>query len=153
MKNFLIISMLLITGLDGFGQDFDYGGTYSYGTSPDSGSTGLIYIYPNSDSTNLFYLELNRGYPSYNSGEIVGQMNIYNLRKAEFSMTKGEYIDCSMNFWFTNDSLYIRTNDQSDNCGYGYGVHSHSNFKLKDSKTPEFYYDMTGEKIYFKNLD
>ena len=150
MNSLLILSVLLLLGLNGFGQNFDYGGTYSYGTTPDSGSTGLIYIYPNSDSTNLFYLELNRGYPSYNSGEIVGQMNIYNLGEAEFSITKREYIDCSMNFWFTNDSLYIRTNDQPENCGYG--VHSHGNFKLKDSKTPKFYYDRTGEKIYFNNL-
>lgn len=153
MKNLLLIIVLLLAGLNGFAQNIDYGGTYSYGTSPDSGSTGLIYVYPNSDSTILFYLELNRGYPSYNSGAILGVMNIYELGVADFTMTKDEDFDCSMSFRFTNDSLYIRTNNKSDNCGYGYGIHSHGNYKLINSKTPEFFYDGTGEKTYFKTLD
>lgn len=137
-----------------YSQDIDYGGVYSYGTTPDSGRVGTIYVFPNSDSTLLFYLELNRGAPSYNSGAIVGQMNIYSPGEADFTLIKeADFIRCSMNFWFTNDSLYIRTNDQADDCGYGHAVYSAGDFKRIDSKIPEYFIDRSGEKADFKALD
>ncbi len=137
-----------------YGQDIVYGGTYTYGTTPDNGRTGVIYIYPNSDSTLLFYLELNRGAPSYNSGAIVGQMNIYSLGEADFTMIKeNDFINCSMNFWFNNDSLFIRTNDQADDCGYGHAVYSHGDFKKTKKEIPEYFVDRSGEKTWFKDLD
>ncbi|MCF8457863.1 MAG: hypothetical protein K9H62_18190 [Bacteroidales bacterium] len=149
---FAILTTLIFSPI--FGQEIDYGGVYSYGTSPDSGRVGIIYIHPNSDSTLLFYLELNRGAPSYNTGAIIGQMNIYSPGDADFTMIKeSDFVNCSMNFWFTNDSLYIRTNYEADDCGYGYGVYSHGDFKLINPETPEFFIDRSGEKIYFKSLE
>jgi len=153
MKNLLLITLLSIIS-SSYGQDLEYGGTYTYGTTPDSGSTGVIYVYPNSDSTLLFYLELNRGAPSYNSGTIVGQMNIYSPGEADFTLIKeNDYINCSMNFWFSNDSLFIRTNDKADDCGYGHAVYSHGDFKKIKKDIPEYFIDMSGEKTWFKDLD
>lgn len=148
----LILTVLSIKMV--YCQDINYNGTYSYGTRPDSGRTGVIHVYQDSDSTLLFYLELNRGAPSYNSGAIAGQMNIYNPGEADFTMVKeNDFINCSMNFWFTNDSLYIRTNDQADNCGYGGSVYSHGDFKREKKERPEFFIDRSGEKTWFKDLD
>lgn len=136
------------------GQEIIYDGVYSYGTTPDSGRTGVIYVSQNSDSTLLFYLELNRGAPSYNSGAIVGQMNIYSPGEADFTMKKeADFINCSMNFWFTNDSLYIRTNDKADDCGYGHAVYSKGDYKKIDKERPEYFLDRSGEKYWFKDLD
>ncbi len=135
-------------------QEIEYNGIYSYGTTPDSGRTGVIYVNQNTDSTLLFYLELNRGAPSYNSGAIVGQMNIYSPGEADFTMKiEDHYINCSMNFWFTNDSLYIRTNDKADDCGYGYAVYSSGDFKKVKNKKPESYIDRSGEEFKFDELD
>jgi len=131
-------------------ERINYGGIYSYGTYPGTGQTGIIYVYPNSDSTLLFYLDLSRGAPSYNSGSLVGQMNIYSPGEANYTMSPKEYdLNCSLNFQFKNDTLYIRTNDNADDCGYGYGVYSEGNFILIDSITPEFYIDGVSEKTYF----
>ncbi len=153
MRKLFIVLNLLILGT-AYGQGIEYAGTYSYGTTSDSGRCGVIYVYPNSDTTLLFYLELSGGAPSYNSGAIVGQMNIYSPGKADFTMIKeNDFINCSMNFWFTNDSLYIRTNDEADDCGYGYAVYSHGDFKLTDKKKPEFFVDRRGEKTWFNKLD
>ena len=151
---FLIILIQLLLLNNSYGQDVDYAGTYTYGASPDKGRTGVIYVYPDSDSTLLFYLELNRGAPSYNSGAITGQMNIYSPGKANFTMIKEtDFINCSMNFWFTNDSLFIRTNDKADECGYGYGIHSYGDFKRTNKEKPEFFIERNGEKTWFKSLD
>lgn len=153
MKNLIIIFQFLVAGI-AYGQDVEYAGTYTYGTTPDSGRTGVIYVYPNSDTTLLFYLELNRGAPSYNSGAIVGQMNIYRPGEADFSMIKeNDLINCSMNLWFTNDSLFIRTNDKADDCGYGHAVYSRGDFKRTNKQKPEFFIDRSGEKTWFKELD
>ena len=111
-------------------------------------------MYPNSENTLLFYLELNRGAPSYNSGAIVGQMNIYSPGKANFAMVKeNDRIDCRMNFLFTKDSLYIRTNNNADNCGYGHAVYSEGDFKRIKKKVPDFFIDISGEETWFKDLN
>ena len=154
MKNKRLIVFIILIPCSMYGQGIDYGGVYSYGTTADSGHVGTIYIYPDSDSTLLFYLELNRGAPSYNSGAIVGQMNIYSPGEADFTIIKEEdRINCSMNFWFTNDSLYIRTNDQADDCGYGYGIYSDGDFKRICPDTPESFIDGSGNRFLFKKLD
>lgn len=150
----LLIIIILLTFSSTYGQDIEYGGTYTYGTTPDSGRTGMISIYPNSDSTLLFYLELNRGAPSYNSGAIVGQMNVYSPGKADFTMiNENDYINCSLNFRFSNDSLFIRANAQADDCGYGHAVHSKGDFKKTRNEIPEYFIERSGEKTWFKDLD
>lgn len=132
----------------------DYGGVYSYGPTGDSGRLGTISVYPDSDSTLLFYLELNSGGPSFNNGAIVGQMIIYSPGEADFTLIdESRYLNCSMNFWFTNDSLYVRTNNQTDDCGYGHGVYSSGDFKRVDSETPQYFIDGIGGKMAFRELD
>ena len=149
----ILILMLLIVKYT-FGQNFEYQGTYKLGTTTRNGRTGIIYIYPKSHDILLFYLELNRGAPSYNSGAIIGKMNMYSRGKAEFTMIEDDgTINCSMTFSFTNDSLYIHTNNQGYDCGYGYGVYSDGNFKRIDQKKPPFFINREGRKIWFKDLN
>lgn len=150
----IIILFLFIFTNTVFGQTSRFAGTYQYGTSPEEGRTGIINIYPTSDSTLLFYLEINRGEPSYNSGAIVGQMKMNSPNEASFSMTKENYnINCNMSFTFTDDSLFIRTIDDADDCGYGFGVYSPGDFKRMTTVKPDYFIDRTGEKTEFKNLD
>ena len=152
--NRISVILIFLSSIQVFGQEIDYGGTYSYGTNPESGPVGLISVHPNSDSTLLFYLDLNIGSPSYNNGSIIGQMNIYSPGEADFTIVnQNEFINCSMNFWFTNDSLYIRTNDQADDCGYGHGVYSKGDFRRIEEDTPEFFINRNGKQFWFKDLD
>jgi hypothetical protein len=137
-----------------FTQDFSYAGTYSYGTHPDSGATGILHVYQTSSKNLIFHLELNRGAPSYNSGELVGEIKIYSIGEGDFTIKKdSDFINCSMNLWFHNDSVYIRTNNRADNCGYGYGVYSYGDFKRISFENPEYFINRSGKTIYFKNLD
>ena len=153
MKRKILIILLLIARAV-YGQEIEYEGVYSYGTTAENGRIGVVYVYPNSENTLLFYLELNRGAPSYNSGAIVGQMNIYSPGKANFAMVKeNDRIDCRMNFLFTKDSLYIRTNNNADNCGYGHAVCSEGDFKRIKKKVPDFFIDISGEETWFKDLN
>ena len=87
---------------------------------------------------------MNRGAPSYNSGAIVGQMNVF---KADFTMiNENDYINCSLNFRFSNDSLFIRANAQADDCGY----HSKGDFKKTRNEIPEYFIERSGEKTGLK---
>ena len=154
MKLKILLTAFFFTCFQCLGQETSYGGVYSYGTSSDEGATGVVYVYPKSDTELLFYLELSRGAPSYNNGAIVGGMTIYNSEEADFTyVNKGENINCSMNFWFTNNTLYIRTNDEADNCGYGYGIFSNGDFKKIQSTTPQYFIDREGREIWFKDLN
>ena len=135
-------------------QDFPYAGTYVYGTHPEGGPKGTLKIYPTSPTTLIFHLNLNRGAPSYNSGELVGEIKIASNREGDFTIKKdSDLINCSLHFWFQNDTVFIRTNDKADHCGYGFGVYSNGDYKRISYKTPEYFEDRTGEKTYFKNYN
>jgi hypothetical protein len=129
----------------------DYGGIYSFGTIPEEGPTGKIYVYPNSDSTLLFFLELQRGAPSYNLGEMVGEMKIMEPGMAEFTRNGGG-CNCNFRIFFKGDSLIIRTINDAYKCGFGCCVYTDGNYKRIQKETPKFYlfYD---EKTWFKDLD
>jgi hypothetical protein len=135
-------------------QEIEYEGVYAYGTSADSGRTGVISVYQNTDSTLLFYLELSRGAPSYNSGAMTGQMNILKPGEAEFSINDADdYINCSLRFSFKMNELSINTQMNADTCGYGYGVFSDGDFIKISTEQPVYFMDREGTEHQFETLD
>ena len=153
MKHFiLIIFIVFFSKIEA--QVIQYGGTYSYGTHPDSGRTGLLHIYPISENTFLFHLDLSRGAPSYNMGELVGKITISSSGEGNYTVkADSDYINCSFTLQFRNDSVFIRTNNDAVDCGYGFGVYSDGDFKKITNDIPKFFIDQSGKKRYFKNLD
>ena len=80
-------------------------------------------------------------------------MNIYKSGKSDYTeVSKDHLFNLSMNFQFTNDSKYIRSNNYADDCGYGYRVYSQGDFKLIDSNIPEFYFERNGDNTFFDKI-
>ena len=153
MKNILGLFLFFVMHTV-LGQEIEYAGVYSFGTTPEEGPIGIIYVYPNSENTCLFYLELNRGAPSYNSGAIAGQMIIGNAGEANFTMIKEkEAIHCCINFRFTKDALYIRNNSNAFACGFGHAINAKGTYKRTNKKVPAFFTHINGEKKWFKDMD
>jgi hypothetical protein len=128
----------------------NYAGTYSYGTDVEKGGIGTIFIYPETDSTILFYIDLNRGAPSYNMGSLYGRVKIYNGNGTFY--TKFDFIDnsCKWTFQFSKDILTIKTVDGQYGCGFGHAVYADGNFKRVSNKTPDYFENGEGTKVYFK---
>ena len=153
MKSIIVISIIL-TFSTAYSQVLEYGGTYTFGSHSDGGRFGIIYVHPNSDSTLLFYLELSRGAPSYNSGAMLGQMNIKSPEKGNFTMSKkNDMYNCSLSFYFSNDSLSIHTNGEADVCGLGHAVYPEGDFKKTIKEIPEYFINGEGSKRWFKELN
>src|SRR5688572_8195055 len=98
-------------------------GTYQYGKNVHKNSVGLVTVYPESDSTILFYLDLNRGAPSYNMGQLYGRLKVDAFKGLFYSKTDSFGISCKFLCEFKGDRLIISVIDSQDSCGFGYGVY------------------------------
>src|SRR5689334_3486965 len=78
-----------------------FGGSYSYGKDIEKGRIGWAEIYPETDSTILFYLELNRGAPSYNMGQLYGRLLIKDNAGIYYSIDQHNSIGCKLHFTFS----------------------------------------------------
>ena len=147
----IVFTFILFASLFGHAQADTFGGTFSYGESGDKPS-GIIYIYPTTDSTYLFYLEVSRGAPSYNSGAISGDMNKWS-ESAVFFQRFDEFngVQCGLYFTLVDDNLIITTNENLNECGYGYGVVSDGTYIRQTYDIPEFYITREGDKTFFKD--
>jgi hypothetical protein len=130
-------------------QVAQYAGVYSYGASPEKGPTGQITIYPESDDSILFYIDISRGAPSYNMGNLYDRVTIksnkgiYNVRYDENDNP------CSFSFVFTSDKLTIKTENDGFDCGFGGNVSVDGvYYKVKNAKFDHFI-DMTGTTYFF----
>ena len=158
-KNFKVLLTLLLTLLLALkislcqcqDERCNWGGTYKYGSSPMDGPMGLIHIYPLNDSIMLFHLDVTRGKPSYNSGELVGR-----IKKREagiwYYSKQSAWFNCALRFIFEKDSVVINTDSAACKCGYGYGVRSDGSYKLLNDSTPTIFIDRHGDKITFESL-
>jgi hypothetical protein len=107
----LILIILLSSSIASLGQTgttktqkrltSKYSGWYEYGRNIEKGRIGYILIYPETDNMILLYMELNRGAPSYNMGDLYGRIKIVNDTGTFFtrfdSMEKG----CEFSFHFS----------------------------------------------------
>lgn len=149
-----IVTVSTLTVLTSFGQSQKWAGTYGYGTHPDSGRTGYLKLYPNSDSTLIFSLDLNRGAPSYNSGELVGELILQSDTSGSFSKNSlDDFIQCQLTFIRDDKSIWIHNTMENDECGYGHGVFSYGQYLLKDSSIPLSFTTGEGKEIEFENYD
>lgn len=123
----------------------NFEGTYQYGTDIENGPVGRVTIYQSNDSSALFYLDICRGAPSYNLGQILGELSIEG--------NKGIYNeDCSLLFEFHDDQLKIQTDDKNSECGFGHAVYADNSYKLINRTKPKFFIDGQGDTIYFEGL-
>lgn len=128
------------------------GGTYRYGTDPDKGAAGSVMIYPLNDNTVMFFLDVSRGAPSYNSGQLLGQMTIKDNVGTYDAKQHYEYLDCTLTFEFSGDQLTVTTGDGKNDCGFGHGVYADNTYKLADKSIPSYFINMAGDTFQFKGL-
>ncbi len=77
-----------------------------------------------------FSLELNRGAPSYNSGEMSGELIVKN----DLAIYQpSELPRCTMTFAFTGRTVKVQQSGSDSDCGFGYGVMADHILTLKKS--------------------
>ncbi len=136
-------------------QDVSWAGKYSYGAVVKEEAVGVLEIYPIDESTRsyIFHLEVNRGYPSYNSGELIGKIEITSKGEGVFKVKDDQIgINCTLTFDFHENTAIIKTDKEACYCGFGNAVTADGEYKKKNPKIPDFFIDRHGNKIYFKNL-
>ncbi|MCL2182773.1 MAG: fibrobacter succinogenes major paralogous domain-containing protein [Chitinispirillia bacterium] len=126
------------------------GGTYKFGDDVETGPVGTVLVYPLPDNSALFFLELSRGAPSYNSGQLDGLMTIKDGAGTYTGIN--EYNDCILKFKFTAKQLEIATEDGHGNCGFGGLVYAGNTYELIDKSIPQYYLNAEGDTIFFKDV-
>ena len=163
MTKLTIVLGLFIFSTTSFGQALTVGakkkllttkytGTYCYGVEVEKTRIGTIIIYPETDSTILFCIDLNRGAPSYNMGFDYGRVRIINDTGTYYTKEDGEDKGCKWSIQFIKNTLVIKTIDNQDNCGFGYGVYAAGTFIRTSKKLTAYFENQEGTKIYFKDV-
>ena len=134
----------------GYPKTLIYSGSYSYGSNVERGRVASLIVYPETDSTILFYFESNRGAPSYNMGQLYGRLKVINGKGLYFSNSQDSAKPCQFSCEFKGNQALIKTLDEEDNCGFGYGVYIDGAYKRYSRNVPTYFEDETGGKVYFK---
>lgn len=130
-------------------QTAKFAGVYKYGDSPEKGPTGQITIYPESDNSILFYIDISRGAPSYNMGNLYARVKIKSNKGIYYVKYEENENPCSFTLVFTKDKLTIKTAKDGYDCGFGGNVIVDGKYyKVKNAKFDNFI-DMTGTKYFF----
>lgn len=124
------------------------GGTFTFGTDVEEGPIGSVMIYPLDDSTAIFYLDVCKGAPSYNLGQLLGKIAI--------SGNTGTYgsdsDECALKFEFSSGKVRISTKNGQHECGFGFGVYADETYQLTDESLPEYFIGGEGDTTYFESL-
>lgn len=123
-------------------------GTYSFGGDGEKGPGGSVLIYPVNENSALFLLDINRGAPSYNSGQLFGEMKIED--------NIGTYVDpdlnCLLKFEFSANQLIVSYGEGQNDCGFGNGVYANNTYSHTDKSVPTHFTNGEGEEIQFEGL-
>ena len=116
------------------------------------GSIGSVTVYPETDSTILFYVDISKGAPSYNLGQLYDRIKIKDGEGVYFS-TAFDYTDekkgCKWQMTIKKQMLTIKTLENCYECGFGANVIGDNQYTLKNSKIPQFFIDGANNKIFF----
>ncbi|RZK38988.1 MAG: hypothetical protein EOO90_20360 [Pedobacter sp.] len=125
------------------------GGTYSFGTNIEKEAVGTIKIYPLTSDTALFFLDVNRGAPSYNMGQLYGKMSIKDNIGSYPPAIADQSTECVLQFTFEEGAVKVTTMGVGD-CGFGANVKADQTYKLSDATIPKFYISGEGDTVLFK---
>lgn len=126
-----------------------YSGVYSFGKNVEKGGVGSITIYSETDTTILFFIDIYRGAPSYNLGQLYSRLTINNGQGVYHSKEDLEEKGCKWHVTINGKTLTIKTLDNCYECGFGNGVYADNEYKQKSRAIPNYFIDGPGHKIYF----
>ncbi|MBN3560745.1 hypothetical protein [Aliamphritea spongicola] len=125
-------------------------GTYNNLEAEKSGKVGELRLHPVKDNYFLFSLKLNRGKPSYNSGNLYGELKFKNnIGVYESAEYKFKDKICTLKFENKGDLISIVTVNFNKQCGFGFGVYADGIYQLTSEKVPENYVDILGNTVNF----
>lgn len=120
-----------------------YAGKYSYGHGEGSNDYGgSIILYPETDTTVLFFIDIYSG----NLGQKYSRLIVKNGKGIFANNQDG---CCKWQIIFEPNKLTISTLDKCYDCGFGGTIFADHEYKRVDSKTPLYFIDGHGHKIYF----
>jgi uncharacterized protein (TIGR02145 family) len=128
------------------------GGTYSFGDNVEKEAVGSVIVYPLTDSSALFFLDVCRGAPSYNLGQMFGQMTIKDNIGTYDSKLDDDDINCLLKFEFNSEQLKVTAGEGHDDCGFGHAVYADNTYKRVDKSSPKYFINGEGDTIIFKGL-
>jgi hypothetical protein len=127
-------------------------GTYAFGDNIEKGPVGSVMIYPLLDNSVLFFLDICNGAPSYNLGQLFGQMTIKdNIGTYNANVNGGDF-NCILKFKFTSEELIITTEPGHNDCGFGNNVFADHLYKHIQKTTPRHFINAEGDTILFNGL-
>jgi len=127
-----------------------YTGQYDLGGDIEKGRIGSVTVYSETDNTILFFLNVNRGAPSYNMGQLYGRISIENNKGSFNEKILDYYNGCKLRFEFKEEILTIEyINEQDRDCGFGFAVWASGDYRRQNKLQPEFFQDQMGDTVYF----
>ena len=129
-----------------------YAGTYSFGDDVKKGPVGSFAVYPESDSTILFYIDVCRGAPSYNLGQVFDRLVIKDDSALYLKREAGYENGCKLKMNFKGDELIIETVEGFNECGFGGNVYADNTYHRTDKNIPKYFVTGEGDTITFKNM-
>lgn len=127
-----------------------YAGLYDTGGDIEKGPVGSVAVYAESNSSILFYLDVNRGAPSYNMGQLYGRLMLTDGKGIFDAQMPDSNNRCTLVFTFTTGVLTITYKNEEDNdCDFGYAVSASGTYKRMNKQQPEFFKDQQGDTVHF----
>ncbi len=127
---FLVILVSFFSGCQFQKKNELLSGTYeSYGDT----NCLLKIIFENEESVE-FEVFCNQINPPYNSGTLMGTVNIFENR-ADFEATDINDL-CLLHFEFVNSKVRISQSGSDIDCGFGFGVYAAGEYNLINSEVP-----------------
>jgi len=156
MRLTLLIGLLSAT-LFGFAQTNNsksvltekYSGVYSFGENVEKGAVGSVIVFAETDTTILFFIDICRGAPSYNLGQLYGRLKIENGKGIYFSKYDFDEKGCKWQVTIDDKTLTIKTIDDCYECGFGGNVIADNKYIRKALTKPECFTDGHGNKVFF----
>ncbi|MGV8137822.1 MAG: hypothetical protein AB2L20_21645 [Mangrovibacterium sp.] len=153
----LLLIGLLTTTIFGFAQTKNaksvltekYSGIYSFGENVEKGPVGSVTVFAETDTTILFFIDICRGAPSYNLGQLYDRLKIENGKGIYFSKYDFDEKGCKWQVTIGDNTLTIKTLEDCYECGFGGNVIADNKFIRKDLTRPEFFTDGHGHEIFF----
>lgn len=153
----LLLIGLLTTTIFGFAQTKNtksvlterYSGIYSFGENIEKGPVGSVTVFAETDTTILFFIDICRGAPSYNLGQLYDRLKIENGKGIYFSKYDFDEKGCKWEVIIDNNMLTIKTIDNCFECGFGGNVIAENKYIRKILTKPEYFTNGEGNKVFF----
>jgi hypothetical protein len=137
MIRLLLFIALLFNSTLNANDSKDYSGVYKFDEIPNNekGRFGSIYISYINEKTLAFSINLCRGAPSFNIGELQGEIRLIKDHGHFFKIANNDDKQaCEWKINFFEDKLEITTLNNNYSCGFGYAVYANGTYFKEDPK-------------------